>query len=223
MTLPTLSPVARILWIVLVILVAGYLLGRWLNRRRSKAVGEWIQSGLKIFGTESNWRFPGGMSSGAEVKITNANAPFREVEIAYYLVTREFPFLWGIEFLRGKRDLLAIRADLRGAVSQEFEVVPLDGPLRRALDAREDSREWQWVGMPAGLGMSLRSPVQLNRRERMRVFLDAYGPSIQRLSLRERGPNLVLFAHLPEIEKAPAREFFQAVRRLLDQAEGTKR
>jgi hypothetical protein len=222
MSLPTLSPIARILWILLGVLVAGYLLGRWLNRRRSKAIGEWLQAGIKIIGTQTNWRFPRGVSSGAEVKISNGVVPFRQIEIAFYLLTREFPFLWGIELLRGKRDMLAIRADLREAPVQEFEVVPLRGPLRDTIDHHAGGQAWQWVEMPAGLGMGTRTPAAAKPLVRVRAFLDVYGSSVQRVSLRDRSPNLVLFAHVSGIERAPAKEFFQAVRRLLDQAEGRK-
>jgi hypothetical protein len=222
MSLPTLSPVARILWILLVLLVGGYLLGRWLNRRRSQSIGEWLQAGIKVIGSETNWKFPRGVSSGAEVKISRGIVPFRQIEIAYFLLTREFPFLWGIELLRGKRDMLAIRADLREVPVQEFEVVPLRSPLRHTLDHHAGAQAWQWVEMPAGLGMATRTPAAATPLARVRAFLDVYGSSIQRMSLRERSPNLVLFAHVSGIDRAPAKEFFQAVRRLLDQAEGRK-
>jgi len=39
MQIPTLSPSLRAWWIVLAVLVALYMLGTWLNRRRSKKLG----------------------------------------------------------------------------------------------------------------------------------------------------------------------------------------
>jgi hypothetical protein len=219
MSLPTLSPVARILWIILVILVVGFLLGRWLNRRRSKAIGEWLQSGIRVFGAQTSWRFPRGISSGGEVKVSNANAPFRQIELGYYLLTREFPFLWGVELLRGKRDMLAMRGDLRGMPALEYEVVPMRGALRQALDRHAGEFEWRWVEMPAELGMATRNASGARAEAKVRAFLKVYGQSVQRLSLRERSPNLVLFVRVSGIEGSPAREFLQAVRRLLDQSE----
>jgi hypothetical protein len=222
MSLPTLSPVARILWILLVILVAGFLLGRWLNRRRSKAIGEWLQSGIRVFGAQTDWRFPGGISSGAEVKVGNANAPFRQIDIGYYLLTREFPFLWGVELLRGKRDMLVMRGDLRGMPALEYEVVPMRGALRKVLDQNAGDHKWRWADMPAGLGMATRNAAGTRAEARVRAFLKIYGQSVQRLSLRERSPNLVLFVRVAGIERSPAREFLLAVRRLLDPSEVMK-
>ena len=221
-SLPTLSPVARILWILLVVLVGGYLLGRWLNQRRSKAIGEWLQSGVKVLGTQTSWKFPGGVSSSAEVTINNAIAPFREVVISYHLLTREIPFLWGVELLRGKRDTLVMRADLRANPRQEFEVVPLHGVLRRTLDQHPAEHPWRWAEMPSGLGMAARNQAGERIETGVRAFLDRFGGSVQRLSLRERSPNLVLFVRVPGVQGAPAKEFLQAVRRLVDQPEGKK-
>jgi hypothetical protein len=219
-SLPTLSPVARILWILLVVLVGGFLLGRWLNRRRSKAIGEWLQLGVGVLGAQTSWRFPGGVSSGAEVKISSAAGPFRQVEISYHLLTRELPFLWGWELLRGKRDTLAMRADLRAKPRQEYEVVPLHGVLRRTLDQHAGEHPWRWAEMPSGLGMATRDPVGERTQTGVRAFLDRFGGSVQRLSVRERSPNLVLFVRVPGIQRAPAKEFLQAVRRLVGQPEG---
>ncbi len=221
-SLPTLSPVARILWILLVVLVAGYLLGRWLNRRRSKAIGEWLQSGVRVLGTQTSWKFPGGVTSGAEVTIINAGAPFRQVEISYHLLTREIPFLWGVELLQGKRDTLAVRADLRAKPRQEFEVVPLRGPLRQTLDQHAGEHPWRWAEMSSGLGMATRAQAGDRIEAGVRAFLDRFGGSVQRLSLRERNPNLVLFVRVPGVQGAPAKEFLQAVRRLVDEPEGKK-
>jgi hypothetical protein len=222
MSLPALSPVARVLWILLAILVVGFLLGRWLNRRRSKAIGEWLQAGIRVLGAQTSWRFPGGISSGAEVKVINANAPFSQIEIGYYLLTREFPVLWVAELLRGKRDMLAVRGDLRGRPAHEYEVVPLQGALRRTLDQHADERGWRWTAMPAGLGMATRDPATEGAAAKIRAFLEVWGPGVQRLSMRDRKPNLVLFVHFPAVEGRPAREFLQAVRRLVDPTQGPR-
>ena len=39
--------------------------------------------------------------------VQEARAPYRDLTISYYLLTREFFPLWAWERLRGKRDLLA--------------------------------------------------------------------------------------------------------------------
>jgi hypothetical protein len=169
-------------------------------------------------------RFPGGVSSGAEVKITNASAPFRQVELSYHLLTRELPILWGIELIRGKRDTLVVRADLREKPQQEYEVVPLRGALRRILDQHAATRPWRWTEMATGLGMATRNQAGSRAEATVRAFLERFGGSVERLSLRERSPNLILFVRLPGVQGVPAREFLQSVRRLVEnQQEGRKR
>ncbi|MGC8782273.1 MAG: hypothetical protein ACP5UQ_15540, partial [Anaerolineae bacterium] len=107
------DPGARALWGILIILLVGLMVGSWLNRRRSKAIGLWLQAGLAQLGGQTTWRWVRGMGSAAQITIEGANRPFGRLEIGYYLLTRELPLLWGIELLRGKRDLLAVRGDLR--------------------------------------------------------------------------------------------------------------
>jgi hypothetical protein len=205
----------KIMWGVVIVLAVGYLTGTWLNRRRSQTIGYWLQSGLRGLGGVTSWKWVGTMSSGAQVTVANANPPFRQLQLTYLLLTRELWPLWGIELLRGKRDLLIVRAALQSEPQQEFEVVPWRGKLRRALDRAAGSHPWHWQEMPAGLGMATRSDAQAALGEKVRPFLERYGRFVQRLSLRQRQPHLILFMHLSGLEEMPAREFLEAVRRVV--------
>ena len=46
-------------------------------------------------------------------------------------------------------------------------------------------------------------------------FLERYGRYVQRLSLRRRQPNLVLFVHLNGLERTPAAEFLRALQQAI--------
>jgi hypothetical protein len=200
----------RIWWIVLIVLVVGYVLGTWLNRRRSKALGVWLQGGLKVLGGKSTWKWIGTMSSGAQITIGDAGKPFRQIQITYLLLTRELWPLWAVELLRGKRDTLVIRADLRGKPESEYEVVPLRGALRRTLDQHAGEQPWEWREAAAGLGLATRGGVIPH----VPGFLERYGPYIQRLSLRQRQPHLILFARFTGLEKSPAADFLRSVQEI---------
>ena len=78
MSLMPATGVERILWIVLIVLVAGYFTGAGLNRQRSKAIGLWLQAGLGKLGGRVAWRWLRSMTSGAEVKVAEARSPFRQ-------------------------------------------------------------------------------------------------------------------------------------------------
>jgi hypothetical protein len=212
MQIPILSPAARPWWILLAVLAGGYLLGSWLNRRRSKELGLWLQAGLGVLGGQTRWKWIGTMSSGAQVTIVGATRPFRQGEILYLLLTREFLPLWGIELLRGKRDLMVLRAELTARPAREFEVVPMHGSLRAALDRGAGDVPWRWQEMPAGLGFASHGSADGRSAAAVRRFLETYGPYVQRLSLRERSPQLILFAHMSGLERRPSKAFLAAVR-----------
>jgi hypothetical protein len=202
----------RAWWIVLALLVAGYMLGTWLNRRRSKELGLWLAAGVGVLGGQTLWKWVGTMTSGAQVTFAGAHRPFRQGEILYLLLTREFLPLWGIELLRGKRDLLVMRVELSTKPVREFEVVQIQGALRKTLDANPSAIAWSWQEMPAGLGLATHVDPGGQIAAAVRKFLDAYGPFVQRLSLRKGSPQLILFAQLKGLERTPAKEFLAAVR-----------
>lgn len=205
----------RVAWALLLFLVAGFMLGTWLNRKRGRALGEWVDAGIKRMGGQTTWKFIRSLSSGAQVTVVGANEPYRSVEAGYYLLTRELPPLLAIELLRGKRDLFSLKADLRAVPAIEYDVVPLDGALRRELDVAAAGDPYAWVELPAGLGLATRHREPAKVAARLRPFLERYGEGVQRLSLRARRPNVVLFMHFEGMEDQPPREMFDALRRLV--------
>lgn len=205
----------RIMWFALIALVAGYFVGTWLNRQRSKAIGMWLQAGLGKLGGRVAWRWIRSMTSGAEVNVAETWPPFKQLQISYFLLTREFTPLWGIELLRGKRDLLAVRADLRSPPAQDLTIVPLHGKLRKELDRAAGAVPWHWTELPAGLGLATRVAPEKVLVKRAAAFVNEYGPAIERLSLRRQAPHLIAFFKLAGIEKRPITELWVALGRLL--------
>lgn len=206
----------KIMWAVIIVLAGGYLAGTWLNRRRSRALGEWLQAGLETLGGKPTWKWVGTRSSGAQVTIDGARKPFRQLQITYLLLTRELLPLWGVELLRGKRDMLVIRADLRTKPGREFEVVPTQGALRRKLD-RESQQPWKWHEGPAGLGIATQGSDDEVIIEQVTRFLQPYARHVQRLSLRQRSPHLILFAHVAGLAaQTTAEDFLRSVQALVN-------
>lgn len=206
--------VDRVLWIIIIVLVVSFLAGSWLNRQRSKAIGHWLQAGLTGVGGQTTWKWIRGMNSGAQITVEEAAKPFKRLEINYFLVTRELPPLWGIEWLRGKRDLLAVRGELRAAPEREIEIVPAQGKLRQALNAREGA-PLTWSDGPHGLSIGTRDGSATELARRARPFLEHYGGAIQRLSIRRRQPNVVLFAHVSGLAGGSSGDFLRALRKVV--------
>lgn len=239
----------RVFWGILIVLVVGYLIGTWLNRRRSERIGRWVQSAVGRLGGHPAWKFLRSISSGAQVSVPDANAPFRQFQIAYGLLTRELPPLWALEWMRGRRDTLAVRANLRTEPGGEIEVVPLESFLRRQIDRLAVDQPWTWQIGPAGLGLATRGELNERTLAGVRAFLDRYGTQVQRLSLRpvkrspspapgqdgqaelnlatrqldltrsKTRPHLLLFMSLGRLEHTPAGRFFDDLRTLARAAE----
>ena len=207
------GPIDKVLWALIIVLVVGFLAGSWLNRQRSKAIGQWLQDGLVALGGRTTWKWLRGMNSGAQVTVEAASKPFRRLEISYFMLTRELLPLWGIEWLRGKRDLMAVRGELREAPKCEVEVVPAQGNLRQALDAHVEAGPITWEDGPHGLSIGARNGNASELAGRLRLFLERYGPAVQRLSLRSRQPNLVLFIHVSGLEGGTAGDFVRGLRK----------
>ncbi len=208
------GPIEGILWVVLILLVASYLGGTWLNRQRSKAIGKWLQAGIGLLGGRVAWRWLKSMSAGAEVTVVETRPPFKSVQLTYFLLTRELAPLWVIELLRKKRDLLLVKADLRSLPAREYEVVPLNGKLRATLDSAED-RALAWQPLAAGLGLGTQSSADARVPGPIGTFVEKYGSDIERLSVRRRSPHLVLYLRLEQVENRPVDELLRALQKLL--------
>lgn len=211
--LPATGP-ERVLWIAIIGLIVGYLAGLNLNRRRSKSLGAWLQAGLGSLGGRVAWRWIRSMNSGAEVTIAEARAPFRTLQVTYYLLTREFTPLWLVEYLRGKRDLLAVRADLRTLPEREFDILPLGGALAKQL-AAAGGEPVQWTELPAGLGLATRGAASKAVQQKAKDFLNTYGPFVERLSVRRRGPQLIAFFRVTGMERRASAELWRALGELV--------
>lgn len=217
--MPT-TPAERLMWLALLLLVAGFLGGQWLNRQHAKRAGKWIQSGLGSLGGRVAWHWSKSISAGAEALVEEARAPYRNLAIAYYLLTREFPPLWLWEQLRGKRDLVAVRANLRVSPTREFELVPLAGPLRKKLDEAGAGQTapgdapglpFQWQELSNGLGLGMRGSVNEVTCQRASDFLATYGAYVERISLRKRSPHVLAFFRLAPIQSQPGAELWKAL------------
>ncbi len=218
------TPAERAMWLILLLLVAGFLGGQWLNRQQAKRAGKWIQAGLGSLGGRVAWHWSKSISAGAEALVEEARAPYRNLAIAYYLLTREFAPLWLWEQLRGKRDLIAVRANLRLAPGREFEIVPLAGALRKKLDEAAAAQKepgdapglpFQWQELSNGLGFGMRGPVNEAACQKASDFLATYGPSVERISLRKRNPHVLAFFRLGPVEARPSAELWKALGELV--------
>lgn len=205
----------RILWIVIIVLAAGYLAGQWMNRTRSKRIGSWLQAGLGALGGRVAWRWLRSMNAGAEVTVQETRPPYRSLVIGYYLLTREFAPLWLVEWLQGKRDLMSLRAELRTQPTRDFDVLPIKGGLRRELEKAAGQQAHQWQELTGGLGLATLGQPSQALIQKVERFLNTYGPYVERISLRRRTPHVIAFFRLSGLENLKIEDLWRALGELV--------
>jgi len=138
------SPELAIFVMVVIAIVGWFALGTHINVRKGHHFLEWLQDGLPLVGEKTTLRWLG--SSVVHLQIENARAPFRRVEVLVVLEPRDVPPLWLLSRLRGRRDLLIVRTELRFVPRLQVEILDRQAWSTRAVD--REVRQQQWQPMP---------------------------------------------------------------------------
>ena len=203
----------KLLWAILIFLAVGYMVGTFLNRRTSKRAGLWLNDGLSVLGSRPVWQWLGSLAAGARVTHNEAARPFSAVEITYFLQMRELPLLWLAQHLRGKRDLLVIRAELRQEIEGEIEALPARSPLRKLVEQQAGDEPWAWQTGPSNIAIATRGAQGARLAAAALPLLERYGAGLERWSIRRRRkPAVLAFVQLHTAQAAPSAELFKSIR-----------
>jgi hypothetical protein len=192
-----------------IFLLIWYAIAAAYNRRRGVRVYRWLQPGLKSLGSITEAKWIGTAGSGARLAIAKPEKPFRRVEAAFLLETRELLPLWLINRLRGRRDALIIRADLRTAPRSELEMVPPND--RRLLGLKVDDKRGVWqmlAGLPAGFQGAARGRDVDRFTPPANALLETLPTAIRHLSIGFKSPHVIIEADLTILMTDPAEAFF---------------
>jgi hypothetical protein len=192
-----------------VFLLIWYAAAAAYNRRRGVRVYRWLHPGLKTLGSITEAKWIGSSGSGARMAIAKPERPFRRVEAAFLLETRELLPLWLLNRLRGRRDALIIRADLRSAPRSELEVFPPGD--RRLLGIRADDKRGAWsklTDLPAGFQAAGRGRDLDRAAKQSQALLESQSASIRHISIGLKSPQVIIEADLSVLMAAPAETFF---------------
>ena len=137
------SPELAIFVVVVIAIVGWFALGTHLNVRKGHRFLEWLQSGLPLVGEKTTLRWLG--SSVVHLQIENAREPFRRVEVLVVLEPRDVPPLWLLSRLRGRRDLLIVRTELRSVPKMQVEILDPQAWSTRAVEKEVRQQQWQLV------------------------------------------------------------------------------
>ena len=197
----------RALIALALVMLVWYVVGIWYNRRRSMRTLNWLREGLRGLGGQLQASWIGSAASGAQIMVSGTSAPIHQLEASFLLESRELLPLWLVNRLRGRRDELIIRIQLRSARQGEVEVVVSGSRCERSL--RQDSRStWQWQDGPFGLRVAHQGRGGQALSAAVLPFLHRYGPFLRRFSWRREKPHLVLYMRLAGLTECPAADFF---------------
>lgn len=201
------------LFIIVVIAVVGWFaLATQRNVRKGNDALRWLQDGLKLLGEKTNLRWLG--SSVVELTIPSAKEPFRQAEVVVVLEPRDVPFLWWYYRVRGRRDLLIVRGQLRRTPGFEFEALDPRCWTTHTIEKQVRSRNWNPVALPESSPLVAYAAEDLPSAIHLLEAITLTGCTPVRLGIRRTGTNLEVQWHLAEIQKIPACEVFAAIARI---------
>ena len=193
-----------------IFLILWYGVASVYNRRLGIRTYRWLQPGVASLGKITEAKWIGSSGSGGRVGGAQAKQPFRQAEVAFLLESRELLPLWLLNRLRGIRDSLIVRAQLRSVPQGELEILPQGHA--RFKDLLTESKQNPWAMLEQDLPAGLQAAARGRNMDRMlssaEALLKEVGPGIRRLSLARTAPHLILDVKIAQLRPAPSEGFF---------------
>jgi hypothetical protein len=203
------------IFVVVVIAIVGWFaLGTHVNVRKGHRFLEWLQGGLPIVGEKTTLRWLG--SSVVHLQIENAREPFRRVEVLIVLEPRDVPPLWLLSRLRGRRDLLIIRTELRSVPKLQVEILDLRAWSTQAVNKEVRQQRWELVSAHQLPFQVYVLPPVPNVAE-LAAEAARPGLSLVRVGVRRTNNSLEVQWRLPSQPASAALAVFETVQRLARQ------
>jgi hypothetical protein len=198
--------------VVVVVIVGWFALGTHVNVRKGHRLLDWLQTGLPLVGEKTTLRWLG--SSVVQLRIEKAREPFRQVEVLIVLEPRDVPPLWLLSRLRGRRDLLIVRGELRAVPKSQFEVLHPQAWSTRVVEREVNEQRWQLVeNLPFRI-----YALQLDTNpSNLIATAGQAGLDLVRLGVRQPNNSLELHWRLPSRPSVSARAVFEAAQSLATQ------
>ena len=208
------SPELAIFVTVVIAIVGWFALGTHLNVRKGHRFLEWLQGGLPLVGEKTTLRWLG--SSVVHLQMEKAREPFRRVEVLVVLEPRDVPPLWLLSRLRGRRDLLIVRTELRSVPKLEVEILDPQAWSTRAVGTEVRRLQWQLVASH-GLPFQVYALPPVTNIAELVAEAGRPGLSLVRVGVRRVKNTLEVQWRLPSQPAIAARAVFETVQRLAHQ------
>ena len=203
------------IFVVVVIAIVGWFaLGTHINVRKGHRFLEWLQGGLPLVGEKTTLRWLG--SSVVHLQIEKARDPFRRVEVLVVLEPRDVPPLWLLSRLRGRRDLLIVRTELRSVPKVQIEILDRQAWSTRAVDKEVRQQQWDSVSLHHTPFQVYALPPVANIAD-LAAEAARPGLSLVRIGVHRTNNLLEVQWRLPSQPATASRAVFETVQRLAEQ------
>ncbi len=207
------NELGRTLFVLAVVVFLGWFaVGTHLNVRKGHRLLRWLQDGMPLLGAKTTLRWLG--SSAIELKVTNALAPLRSVDVFVVLEPRDLPLLWWLFHARGRRDLLIVRTQLGATPPFELEALDLRAWSTRGIERAMRRNQWTPVAVPPGSPLVAYSRGGSDAAAEVLPIATLPELSLVRVAVHHSAPHLEVQWTLAGLDRLESRRVLETVHRL---------
>jgi hypothetical protein len=200
-----------ILLIALLAVMLVFVFGTQRDIKRGNEVLRWLQTGLPILGRRTSLRWLG--SSAAELKLRQAEPPFRQAEVLVVLEPRDVSVLWAWARAHRRRDFIILRGELTRAPGFELEAGDARGWTGHDRLRRLDAADWEEADWGVEhVSVRHRPSVQADEARRYWHELGEATGGMWRLSIRRVPPHVEIHVLPPDLGAIRSDRLFAAFR-----------
>ena len=196
------------------VFLGWFAIGTELNLRRGRRLLRWVEGGLPRLGPRSTLRWLG--SSALELKVQEAREPLRNAELFILLEPRDLPIVRWLFRLRGRRDLLIVRADLPAPPRFEFEAFDPRAWSTRGVRRTLQRKGWAALAAPPGSPVLAFGPGPAAPGTDVVSLATLPELPLVRVAIRREAPHLEVQWRLDALAGLEAIRVFDAVRALAE-------
>lgn len=185
-----------------ILLIIWYVVGWQINRRHGRRLLQWILQGLRALGDQIT--VSRLSTSGFQVNVRKAQAPFKRLETTILLQPREMLLLWIFNLLRGGADYLVFKGTLRASPRGEVEVIKKRERLARRVLKGLDERAWTRQETTGGLVIACRGKRGQQQADAISHLMEELSPRLLRLSLSKKAPHILASLSLAGLDEQSA-------------------
>ncbi|HEX6511036.1 MAG TPA: hypothetical protein VF157_01970 [Chloroflexota bacterium] len=203
-TVPTLIAVG-------VALIAWYLVGNELMRRRARRLAVWCKRAADLIGSKQSIKWFTMHSFRLDVE--NPASPFRGASFTGLTESWDVPLIWLWNRIHWRRDMVLVQLTLEAQPMWGLELFRPRSVL--AGDAGHAARDEGWDQAPlAGFRVAPAEGPGGELAQQLLERLDSQRQHLIRLSVRRKDAQLSLALNVPSVETLAPEELFQLLRGL---------